>query len=78
MNRLIGNAHVQRRAIGVGVDGDGRDAHLATSSRDTDCDLSAIGDEEFPEHHGKESLNEKGKSEHVTFALFCLGNSLSV
>ena len=45
--RLVGHAHVERRAIGVGVDGDGADAHLAQRAGDADGDLAAVGDEDL-------------------------------
>ena len=42
--RMIGFAHVQRGAIGVGVDGDRFDSQLAACADDPHCDLSAVGD----------------------------------
>jgi len=46
---------VQRLAVGLGEDGDGGDAHLATSTDDSDRDLTAIGNQELGErrrHNG--------------------------
>ena len=47
VERLIGLAHVARRAIAVGVDGDGRQPHFAARANDSDGDLAAVGDEDF-------------------------------
>ena len=47
---FVGQPDVQRGAVGIAIDGDGRDAHLAAGSRDPDGDLAAIGDEDFLEH----------------------------
>src|SRR5205814_7831852 len=44
---LVARAHVERRAVGVAVDGDGADAHLPTGTRDADRDLAAVGDEDL-------------------------------
>jgi hypothetical protein len=65
---LVGNSYVQRRAISVGVDGYRRDFHFATGSRYAHRDLTAIGYQDLFEHRGDERLNEKGKSENITFA----------
>ena len=43
---VVGGPDVGRAGIGVGVDGDRLDAHLATRPRDADGDLAAIGDEQ--------------------------------
>ena len=45
--RLVGDAHVQRLPVGVGVDGDGADPGVATGSGDADGDLTAVGDEDL-------------------------------
>ena len=46
-------AHVQRRRIVRGEDGDGRDAELARRARDPDRDLAAVGDQQtLREHDG--------------------------
>ena len=45
--RLVGDAHVQRLAVGVGVDGDGADPGVATGTGDADGDLTAVGDEDL-------------------------------
>ena len=47
--RLVGEQDVERFPVGLRVDGDGGDAHLAAGPDDPDGDLSAIGDEDFPE-----------------------------
>ena len=47
---LVGEAHVQRVLVGLGIDGDGLDAELAAGTDDPQGDLSAVGDEDFLEH----------------------------
>ena len=42
--RFIGKTHMQGFAIGLGVHGDGLDAHLLARPDDPDGDLAAIGD----------------------------------
>ena len=46
---LVGESHVQRFAVGLGVDGDGLDAELAAGADDAQGDLAAIGDQDFLE-----------------------------
>ena len=41
---FVGHAHVERVAIGFGVDRNGCNVHLACGSNDTDRDLAAVGD----------------------------------
>jgi hypothetical protein len=43
-------AHVQRGAVGVGVDGDGLDAHLLGGADHAQGDLAAVGDQDASEH----------------------------
>ena len=45
--RLVGQRHVQGRAVLVGVDGDGRDARVAACASDADGDLASVGDEDL-------------------------------
>ena len=47
---VVGHAHVQRRAVGFGVDGDGLDAELAAGADHAHGDLAAVGDQDFLEH----------------------------
>ena len=44
---LVGQAHVARIPIGVGVDGDGSDACVFGCTDDSDCDLAAVGDQDL-------------------------------
>jgi hypothetical protein len=44
-------ARVQGRRVVLGVNGDGRDAELFRSARDTDRDFAAVGDEQLVEGH---------------------------
>ena len=46
---LVRDGDVQLVAIGLGVDGDGRDPELAERAEDADRDLAAIGDEHLRE-----------------------------
>jgi hypothetical protein len=50
MDRLVRFAHVKRRAIAVGIDGDRRQPHLAARTDDADGDLASIGNQDF---HGR-------------------------
>jgi hypothetical protein len=45
--RLVRDAHVQRLAVGVRVDGDGGEAGVAAGAGDADGDLAAVGDEDL-------------------------------
>ena len=47
--RLVGEADVERTAVGLGVDGDRRDPQLAQRAEDADRDLAAVGDENLGE-----------------------------
>ena len=47
---VVGEAHVQRLAVGLGVHGDRLDAELAAGADDAQRDLAAIGDQDFLEH----------------------------
>ena len=44
--------HVPRVAIGVGIDRNGLDAHLARRLDDAAGDLAAVGDQDLGEHQG--------------------------
>ena len=46
---FIGHAHVERGAVGIGVDGDGGDAHFAQRADDAHGDLAAVGDQDLAE-----------------------------
>ena len=50
--RLIGQAHVQRVAVCLRVDGHGRDAELATGANDPNRDLAAVRDQDLSKHPG--------------------------
>ena len=50
MHRLVRHLDMQRVRVGVGIDGDGRDAHLAGGLDDAAGDLAAIGDQDLLEH----------------------------
>ena len=51
---LVGEAHVQRVAVDVGVDGDRLDAQLAAGADHAHRDLAAVGDQDLLEHAGSE------------------------
>ena len=44
---LVGHLDVEGVAVGIGVDGDGGDAHLPTRPHDANGDLAAVRDEEL-------------------------------
>jgi hypothetical protein len=50
MHRLVRHLDMQRVAVGVGIDGDGRDAHLARGLDDAAGDLAPVGDQDLLEH----------------------------
>ena len=50
MDCLVGHLDMQRAGIGVGIDGDGGDAHAPRGADDAAGDLAAVGDEDFGEH----------------------------
>ena len=47
---LVGEAHVERARVGLGVHGHGADAELLASADDAQRDLTAVGDEDLLEH----------------------------
>ena len=47
---LVGHAHVERGAVGVGVDSHRADAHLPQRPDDPHGDFTPIGDEDFLKH----------------------------
>ena len=49
---LVGEAHVQRVAVGLGVDRDRADPHLVAGADDAHRDLAAVGDEDLLERGG--------------------------
>ncbi len=50
VHRFVRHVDVQRIAIGIGIDGDGLDAHFARSLDDAAGDLATVGDQNFFEH----------------------------
>ena len=50
MHGLVGHFDMQRVLVGVGIDRDRLDAHLAGGLDDAAGDLAAIGDQDFLEH----------------------------
>ena len=54
-DRLVGQLHVLGVAVGLGVDDDRLDAHLAAGALDAQRDLAAIGDQDLLEH-GSDAL----------------------
>src|SRR5205085_3547965 len=57
-DRLVAGADVQRAAVGVAVDGDGADSHLAAGAGDAHRDLAAVGDEDPGDRHGAGSYQK--------------------
>jgi hypothetical protein len=52
-DRLVGQLHVLGVSIGLGIDDDRLDAHLAAGALDSQRDLAAIGDQDLLEHAGR-------------------------
>ena len=50
MHRLVGHGDMQRAGVGVGMDGDGGDAHAPRGADDAAGDLAAVGDQDLVEH----------------------------
>ena len=48
-DRLVGEAHVQRIAVGFGIHGDRPDAEIPAGADDAEGDLAAIGDQDLSE-----------------------------
>ncbi len=55
---LIGKAHVQRVAVRLAVNGDRADAQLLARANHAQCNLSAIGNQDFLEHEEKATSYE--------------------
>jgi hypothetical protein len=51
-HRLVRHVHVKRVAVGVGIDGDRRDAEPPRRPHDAAGDFTPIGDEQLGEHGG--------------------------
>ena len=49
-HRLVRHLDMQRVAVGLGIDGDRRDAHLPRGADDPAGDLAAVGDQDTLEH----------------------------
>jgi len=63
-DRLVGEAHGQRVAVRLAINGDGADAQLLARADHAQGDLSAIGNQDFLEHELK-----------LSASLFLRGNS---
>ena len=50
---FVGHTHMERSAIGIRVDGDARDPHLAQRANDAHRNLAAIGDQDLAEHEAE-------------------------
>ena len=50
VSTVPGHLDMERIAVGVGIDGDGRNPHAARRLDDAASDLAAIGDQNFREH----------------------------
>ena len=49
-DRFVGHLDMQRVLVGLGIDGDGLDAHAARRLDDPAGDFAAVGDQDFLEH----------------------------
>ncbi len=67
--RIVGHTRVQAAAVGLGVDGDRRDAELAQAPEDPHGDLATIRDEDTGERrHRAYSLREMTLADQLTVA----------
>ena len=65
MDGLVGHLDVQRVAVGVGVDRDGRDAHAPRRLDDPAGDLAPVGDEDLLEHAPSAPARRRGARRHL-------------
>ncbi len=49
-DRFVGQLDVLGLGVGLGMDGDGRDAQFAAGAQDAQGDFAAVGDQNFLEH----------------------------
>ena len=56
-DRLVGHAHVQRAAVGLGEHGDGGDAQLAAGADHAARDLAAVGDQDLANATGGHAIS---------------------
>ena len=63
-DRLVGQVHVRRARVGVGVDGDRAQAQLLGGAQDPDGDLAAVGDEEGVEGHRPRGAARRSDTDH--------------
>ena len=50
---FVGKPHVQRVAVGFGIDGDGGNAQFLAGANHPQGDFAAVGNQNFAEHHGR-------------------------
>ena len=48
--RFVGIAHVERRPVGIGIDGRCAQAAFAARPQDADGDFASVGDQDSTEH----------------------------
>ena len=60
---LIGELHVQRVAVGLGIDSDRLQAQLFAGPDDAQGDLPAVGDQNFFEHLGESGTRWSGRGD---------------
>ena len=49
---FVGQLHVERIDVGLGIDRDGLHTEFATGAHDAECDFSPVGDQDFSKHSG--------------------------
>ena len=82
VNRFIRHAHVKGRAVGIGVNRDGPNLHLAQRADDAYSDFTAIGDQNFVEHFSwrqtyLRAAGEPGRNASSSPAAFTLFDATS-
>ena len=65
VDRLVGEAHVQRVTIGIGIYGDRPDPHASGRADDAAGDLAAVRDEDLLEHVRCDSCARSGLERNI-------------
>ncbi|MNX99952.1 hypothetical protein D3C86_1324300 [compost metagenome] len=63
---FVGQAHPHGAAVGLGVHGDGGDAHLLARPVDAQGDFAAVGDQDLGEHDGSQASSRTRASPYST------------
>src|SRR5262245_49806483 len=75
---MIGERRVQSVRVGVRIDGDGLDTHLAARADHADGDLATVRDEDLGEHHIRNTPNFGGRIGALYAAEIASANAVRV